>query len=107
MKPVIFLGDSLERMREFPEGARRETGFQLDLVQHGIPPADFKPMPTVGKGVEEIRVRDTRGAFRVIYLARLKDAVYILHAFRKKTQRTSKSDIELAKARLADLRRRR
>lgn len=62
-------------------------------------------MPTIGKGVEEIRVRDDSGAYRVIYTARLADAVYVLHAFQKKTQATSKRDIELAKQRFVLLRR--
>ena len=72
-------------------------------MQRGEPAHDFKPMPAVGKGVQEIRVRDEAGAFRVIYTARLADAVYVLHAFQKKTQTTSKRDIERAKARLAEL----
>lgn len=106
MKPLIFLGDSLERLRGFPEAPRRQAGFQLDRVQRGLEPDDFKPMKAVGNGVEEIRVRDASGAYRIIYLARLKDGVYILHAFKKTTQRTSKADIELAQARLTDLKRR-
>ena len=76
-------------------------GYQLDHVQHGLQPDDFKPMPTIGKGVEEIRIRDDTGAYRVIYTARLADAVYVLHAFQKKTQATSKRDIDLAKQRFA------
>lgn len=75
-------------------------GFQLDKVQHGFDPDDWKPMPTIGLGVREIRVRDASGAFRLIYVIRFGDAVYVLHAFRKKTQRTRNSDIELAKERL-------
>lgn len=106
MKPVIFLGDSLERLRDFPESPRRRAGFQLDKLQRGLDPDDYKPMKTIGKGVEELRVRDARGAYRVIYLARLKDGVYVLHAFKKTTQRTSQVDIELAQARLAELNRR-
>lgn len=103
MKPIRFLGNSLECLREFPIDARQDAGFQLDRVQRGHPAHDFKPMPAVGKGVEEIRVRDEAGAFRVIYTARLADAVYVLHAFQKKTQTTSKRDIDLAKARFAEL----
>ena len=103
MKPIRFLGNSLECLREFPIDARQDAGFQLDRVQRGKPAHDFKPMPAVGKGVEEIRVRDEAGAFRVIYTARLADAVYVLHAFQKKTQTTSKRDIDLAKTRFAEL----
>ena len=101
IKPVEFLGDSLDRLREFPDDAKQDAGYQLDRVQHGLQPDDFKPMPTIGKGVEEIRVRDDNGTFRVIYTARLADAVYVLHAFQKKTQATSKRDIDLAKQRFA------
>lgn len=101
VKPIEFLGDSLRSLREFPDDAKQDAGYQLDRVQHGLQPDDFKPMPTIGKGVEEIRVRDDTGAFRVIYTARLADAVYVLHAFQKKTQATSKRDIDLAKQRFA------
>lgn len=99
VKPIEFLGDSLRSLREFPDDAKHDAGYQLDRVQHGLQPDDFKPMPTIGKGVEEIRVRDDSGAYRVIDTARLADAVYVLHAFQKKTQATSKRDIELAKQR--------
>ena len=101
VKPIEFLGDSLRSLREFPDDAKRDAGYQLDRVQHGLQPDDFKPMPAIGKGVEEIRVRDDTGAYRVIYTARLADAIYVLHAFQKKTQATSKRDIELAKQRFA------
>ncbi len=107
MKPVRFLGDSLERLREFPEDARHDAGYQLEQVQRGEQPDDFKPMPSIGKGVEEIRVRDDSGIYRVIYTARIADAVYVLHAFQKKTQATSKRDIATARERFAQLRRER
>ena len=100
-KPIEFLGDSLRSLREFPDDAKRDAGYQLDRVQHGLQPDEFKPMPAIGKGVEEIRVRDDTGAYRVIYTARLADAIYVLHAFQKKTQATSKRDIDLAKQRFA------
>ena len=103
MKPVQFLGNSLKCLREFPSDARQDAGRQIDRVQRGMQPDDFKPVPSIGKGVEEIRVWDESGTFRVIYSARLADAVYVLHAFQKKTQTTSKSDIELAKSRFAQL----
>jgi phage-related protein len=103
MKPIAFLGTSLDDLREFPSAARSEAGYQLDRVQHGLDPLDFKPMPTIGKGVWEIRVTDEAGHFRVIYIAKLKDAVYVLHCFQKKTQRTSFSDIELSNKRLREL----
>ncbi len=107
MKPVCFLGNSLERLREFPEDARQDAGYQLDRVQRGEQPDDFKPMPSIGRGVEEIRIWDDRASYRVIYTARLADAVYVLHAFQKKTHSTAKRDIDLAKERFAELIRRR
>jgi phage-related protein len=103
VKPVRFLGDSLERLREFPRDARQDAGRQLDRVQRGKQPNDYKPMPSIGKGVEEIRVWDDAGAFRLIYTARFADAVYVRHAFQKKTQATPRREIEVAKTRLAQL----
>jgi phage-related protein len=103
LKPLRFVGDSLKCLREFPKDARQDAGYQLEQVQRGKQPADFKPMPSIGRGVEEIRVWDDSGTYRVIYTARLADAVYVLHAFQKKTQGTSKHDIELARARFMHL----
>ncbi len=103
MKDLKFLGDSLKRIRDFPEDAMDEAGFQLYKVQRGGRPSDCKPMPTIGKGVEEIRIWDDNGTFRVIYTAKFADAVYVLHAFQKKTEKTSDHDIEVAKKRFAKL----
>ena len=101
--PVEFRGSSLDELRAFPLSARREAGHQLDQVQNGQEPADWKPMNTVGQGVKEIRIRDAAGAFRVIYVARFADAVYVLHCFQKKSQKTSKADLDLASKRYRDL----
>ncbi|WP_225770400.1 type II toxin-antitoxin system RelE/ParE family toxin [Inquilinus sp. Marseille-Q2685] len=104
MKPLRFLGDSLEELRAFPAEARQDAGYQLDKVQRGQQPDDFKSMPSIGKGVEEIRVWDDSGTFWVIYTARRAEAVYVLHCFqKKKTQATSRRDIELARSRFTDL----
>lgn len=103
MKPIRFLGDSLECLREFPDDARQDAGYQLDQIQRGQQPSDFKPMSSVGKGVEELRVRDDSGSFRVIYIARMPQAVFVLHAFQKKTRATARQDIEIARDRYADL----
>lgn len=103
MKPIVFLGDSLKRLREFPDEARHDAGYQLDKVQRGQRPDDCKPIPSIGKGVEEIRIWDDTGIYRVIYTARLRDAVYVLHAFQKKTQATSKRDLDVARQRLAQV----
>lgn len=89
--------------RAFSGEARREAGYQLDRVQRGLDPDDWKPMTSIGSGVREIRIRDETGAFRVIYIANLADAVYVLHAFQKKTQRTTKRDLDLAASRLRQI----
>lgn len=102
-KPVEFRGNALDELRSFPEAARRAAGFQIDRLQRGYDPEDWKPMPSVGKGVREVRIRDEAGAFRVIYLAKLEDAVYVLHCFQKKTQKTATGDIELARNRYKEL----
>jgi len=96
--PIVFLGDSLDALRSFPDGVRRDLGFELRQVQMGRDPSDWKPMKSIGHGVREIRVRDVTGAFRIIYYARVADAVYVLHAFQKKMQQTAKRDLDLAAA---------
>ena len=102
-KPVEFLGASLDDLRAFPPSAKREAGYQIDQVQNGLDPDDWKPMKAVGQGVREIRVRDSDGAFRVIYIANFADAVYVIHCFQKKTEKTNKMDIDLASRRYRDL----
>jgi phage-related protein len=99
MKPVRFAGSAREDLAAFPEPARRTAGYELFMVQVGREPSDFKPMPDVGPGVHEIRVRDRAGTFRVIYVARFDEAVYVLHAFQKKTAKASRLDIEVARRR--------
>jgi len=81
LKPIEFMGDSLARVREFPKGARRAAGYQLDRVRRGLEPDDWKSMQAIGPGVRELRIRDRAGAFRVIYLATLADRVVVLHVF--------------------------
>jgi phage-related protein len=102
-KPLHFLGSSLEDLRAFPDEARRDAGFNLDFVQRGLEPLDWKPMKDVGAGVKEIRVRGAAGAFRVIYLAARPEGVYVLHCFQKKTRKTRKADIDLAASRLRQI----
>jgi phage-related protein len=97
-KPLEFLGDSYNDLCGFPKDVRRLAGSELLRVQIGSMPTDFKPMPSVGKGSYEIRVRHD-GAWRVIYVAKFDEAIYVLHAFQKKTQKTAKEDIDLAKKR--------
>lgn len=94
-KPVSFLGSSYADLVAFPDAARSVAGHELWQVQQGLMPSDFKPMPTVGAGAYEIRIHE-KGQWRVIYVAKHVDAVYVLHCFSKKTQQTAQSDIDLA-----------
>ena len=98
MKLLEFVGSSLDDLREFPAEARRAAGFELGFVQRGLDPSDWKSMNQVGAGVREIRVH-VLGEWRVLYVAKCPEAVYVLHAFQKKTQKTRREDIELARAR--------
>lgn len=99
MKEVKFHGSSQRDLINFPNEMRREAGHQIDRVQRGLSPADWKPMKTVGPGAKEIRIRDDDGAYRVIYVAEYKGLVHVLHAFQKKDEQTRKADIDLAKKR--------
>jgi phage-related protein len=95
LKRIVWHGDSLERIRLFPSDARQDAGYEIERVQGNLEPRDWKPMSAVGAGVVEIRVH-AGGEYRVFYMAKLKDAVHVLHAFVKKTQKTRRADIELA-----------
>jgi len=103
MKDVEFRGSSLADLRDFPKAAMREVGYQLSMVQRGLKPDDVKPMPTIGAGVAELRIWDDTGTFRVMYVAKFEDAVYVLHCFQKKTEQTAKRDIDLARTRFKEL----
>ncbi|MFO1468224.1 MAG: type II toxin-antitoxin system RelE/ParE family toxin [Steroidobacteraceae bacterium] len=96
MKPVIWMGGSRDDLKRFPEPVQDSIGFELYRVQYGLEPRNWKPMTSIGVGVKEIRVRDDAGIFRMIYLASLPDGVYVLHCFQKKSQQTSRADLELA-----------
>jgi len=98
-KPLIWLGDSREAIRGFPDGARQIAGFQLWRVRRRLEPNDWKPMPSVGLGVQEIRIH-TGAEHRVFYVAKFSEAVYVLHAFEKRTRQTPKDDLDLARQRL-------
>jgi phage-related protein len=93
-KRVVWVGSSRDDVRRFPREARRKAGLELRAVQRGEEPTDFKPLPSVGAGVYEIRVH-AQGAYRVFYVAKFEEAVYVLHAFQKKTQKTTKRDLEI------------
>jgi phage-related protein len=102
MKELRFVGTSLDDLSRFPSEAKRAAGFELWQVQNGLEPSDWKPMNDVGIGVREIRIR-VDGAWRVIYVAKFAEAVYVLHAFGKKTQRTRQADLDLAAKRYKDI----
>ncbi len=102
MRTVIFEGSSLEMIRNFPDDARNRAGYEIDRVQRDLEPENWKPFPSIGQGVREIRIQLGQ-QYRVIYIAKFDNKLHILHAFQKKTQKTRKADIELAKSRLKKL----
>ncbi len=101
-KPLVWIGDSLERVRSFAPTARHRIGFELWEVQQGNAPSDWKPMTTVGTGVQELRVHSER-AYRVLYVATFPEAIYVLHAFEKRSRKTPDTDKDLARTRLRNL----
>jgi phage-related protein len=103
VRKVKFRGSSRADLRDFPGDARREAGVQLFQVQIGDDPDDWKPMETVGSGVREIRIREQSGAYRVMYVAKFAKAIYVLHCFQKKTQKTAPNDLALAQRRYKEL----
>ncbi|WP_144162422.1 type II toxin-antitoxin system RelE/ParE family toxin [Paraburkholderia sp. BCC1885] len=98
-KDICWVGSSYKDLLAFPEEPRRQAGFQLSKIQAGLDPDDWKSFPTVGSGTREIRLNDTSGAYRVMYVAKLEHAIYVLHCFHKKTQVTSRHDVQIGKAR--------
>ena len=98
-KEIRWLGSAYEDLLAFPDDARREAGFQLGKVQAALEPDDWKPFDDVGPGIREIRIREASGAYRVMYVAKFEEAVYVLHCFHKKTQATSRRDKAIAEAR--------
>ena len=96
---IRWLGTSYQNLLEFPPEARRDAGFQLRKVQAGLDPTDWKPIAAVGPGTKEIRIRDSTGVYRLMYVAKFEEAIYVLHCFQKKTQATGKHDIEIAETR--------
>ncbi len=101
-KPLRWVGGSLEDVRAFPEAARREVGYQLRRLQGGLLPADWKPMASVGPGVAELRIH-SRVEHRIFYVAKFEEAIFVLHAFEKRTRQTRQADLELARKRLAEV----
>lgn len=95
-KPIEWMGTSLAALLEFPESARREAGYQLNRVQHDLDPERWKPFKEVGAGVREVIISEESNAFRVLYVAKFEEAVYVLHSFQKKTRKTSQHDKKIA-----------
>jgi phage-related protein len=98
-KEIRWVGSSYTDLLAFPKQPRREAGFQLSRVQAGLDPTDWKPFEEVGAGTREVRISDAKGIFRVMYVAKFDEAVYVLHCFQKKTQATSKQDKDIAATR--------
>lgn len=103
VEPLFFVGSTLQDLRAFPRAPRREAGYQLQRVQFGLDPSDWKPMTTVGRSVREIRIQH-QGQYRVIYVTTIGNAVYVLHAFQKKARKARKQDVEIARRRLNAIR---
>ncbi len=99
MRALVFLAGAKSELDDFPATAKSAAGRQLMFVQLGHEPTDWKPMTSIGPGVAEVRIWDETGAYRVIYVAKFKDAVYVLHCFKKKSQKTDRRDLEIATAR--------
>lgn len=99
MQNLAFVGSSRDDLRALPADARREAGYQLDKVQRGEQPTDFKPMKTVGSGTYEIRIKESGDEYRVFYVAKFGDIVYVLHAFQKKSRKTPKRHLNIARRR--------
>ena len=102
-KPIEWRDTSLEDLKAFPIDAIKYFGYELGLIQNGLEPSDFKPMPNLGGGVMELRKRTTDGTYRVVYVAKFERAVFVLHSFQKKTQKTAPKDTATIKARYAAL----
>lgn len=98
-KILVWIGASFEDLRDFPPDARRAAGYELRRVQRGLMPTDWKPLSSVGPGVNEVRIH-THTEHRVLYVARFEEAVYVLHAFEKKSRQTRDRDLALARERL-------
>jgi phage-related protein len=99
VKRLVWLGSSLEEVRNWTDDAQRDAGYQLFKIQSGLEPSDWKPLPSVGSGVQELRIH-CGNEYRIVYVAKLAEAVYVLHAFEKKTRKTPRAALEAARQRL-------
>ncbi|OAJ51667.1 cytoplasmic protein [Paraburkholderia ginsengiterrae] len=98
-KEIRWLGSSYHDLLAFPEEPRRLAGFQLGKIQAGLDPDDWKPFDSIGAGTREIRIRDTDGIFRVMYVTKFVEALYVLHCFQKKAQKLGSHDRKIAETR--------
>lgn len=98
-KPIYWVGTSYQDLLSFSVAAKQQAGYQLHRIQNGLEPDNWKPLSTIGAGVKEIRIKEKEGIYRIIYVAKLKNRIYVLHAFQKKTQKIRKQDIDIAKVR--------
>jgi phage-related protein len=104
MKPLKFVGSSLEDLQDFPVAARRAAGFELWAVQRGLLPSDREAIASVGAGAYEIRIHIfVFGKWRIIYVAKFEKPSIVLHAFQKKTQKTRRADIAIAARRFKQI----
>jgi len=105
LRPVVWMGNSKKSLREFPDGAQKLLGDELQLIQFGGMPKDAKPFKGVGSGVLEIALRYASDAYRVVLAVQIGKRIYILHAFQKKSKKgieTPKRDVDLIKKRYAE-----
>jgi len=98
-KEIYWVGSCYKDLQVFPKQAKQDAGYQLHRVQNGLEPEDWKPFKRVGSGVKEIRISDDGNTYRVMYLAKFEERIYVLHSFQKKTQKTRQKDIDIAKVR--------
>lgn len=102
-KEIYWVGTSYKDLIKFPDEAKKAAGYQLHRIQNGFDPENWKPFKTVGAGVKEIRITEDNNAFRIMYVVKFLDKIYVLHSFQKKTQKTRLHDINIAKARYATI----
>ena len=96
-KPIFGVGTSYNNLLEFPATTRQDAGYQLQRIQNGLDPEHWKPFQNIGAGVREIRISDDGNAFRVMYVTKFAEKIYVLHSFQKKTQKTALKILTLLK----------
>ena len=102
MKKIIWLATTHSTIKEYPDNVRREIGYNLSKIQHGLDPADWKPMTGIGQGIKEIRIH-AENEYRILYLTKFQEAIYVLHTFVKKTQQTSQKELNIGRKRYIEM----